>query len=95
MYANAIPNHTLALLPDADHNFKGHFEDVVSTIVDHLNKHESDAYEKMISMNFHSGVMIPRWIDVEGVKNFRDLGGWPLKDGTGYVRERSIFRCAQ
>ncbi|KAI8333724.1 tyrosine phosphatase family-domain-containing protein [Chlamydoabsidia padenii] len=45
-------------------------------------------------MNLHSGVIIPRWIDVEGVRNFRDLGGWPIKDGTGYVRERSIFRCA-
>ncbi|ORZ25512.1 Tyrosine/serine-protein phosphatase IphP-type [Absidia repens] len=44
-------------------------------------------------MNLHSGVIVPRWIDVQGVKNFRDLGGWLVKDGTGYVRERTIFRC--
>ncbi|CAO3597780.1 unnamed protein product [Absidia cylindrospora] len=94
MYANAIPNHTLALLPDADHNFKGHFEDIVKTIVDHLNKHENDTYEKMTTMNLHSGIIVPRWIDVQGVKNFRDLGGWPIKDGSGYIRERTIFRCA-
>ncbi|KAI8096809.1 protein-tyrosine phosphatase-like protein [Halteromyces radiatus] len=94
MYANAIPNHTLVLLPDADHNFKGHFEEVVKTIVDHLNDHENDAYKKMDTMNYPSAVLIPRWIDVEGVKNFRDVGGWPLKDGTGYVRERTVFRCA-
>ncbi|CAO3597786.1 unnamed protein product [Absidia cylindrospora] len=93
MYANAIPNHTLALLPDTDHNFTGHHQDVVKTIVDHLNKHEDDAYEKMTTMNLHSGVIVPRWIDVQGVKNFRDLGGWPIKDGSGYVRERTIFRC--
>ncbi|KAI9264056.1 tyrosine phosphatase family-domain-containing protein [Phascolomyces articulosus] len=40
-------------------------------------------------------VCIPRWIDVEGVKNFRDIGGWPIKDGSGYVRERTVFRSAQ
>ncbi|ORZ15821.1 protein-tyrosine phosphatase-like protein [Absidia repens] len=34
MYANAIPNHTLALLPDTDHNFTGHFEDVVKSSTD-------------------------------------------------------------
>ncbi|ORZ25519.1 tyrosine phosphatase family-domain-containing protein [Absidia repens] len=45
-------------------------------------------------MNLHSGIIVPRWIDVQGVKNFRDLGGWPTKDGSGYVRERTIFRCA-
>ncbi|KAI7869863.1 protein-tyrosine phosphatase-like protein [Spinellus fusiger] len=44
-------------------------------------------------MGHPSGVTIPRWIDIEGVKNFRDLGGWPLKDGSGYIRERIVFRC--
>ncbi|KAI7849686.1 protein-tyrosine phosphatase-like protein [Circinella umbellata] len=36
---------------------------------------------------------IPRWIDVQGVKNFRDIGGWPVRDGSGYIRERFVFRC--
>ncbi|KAI8328348.1 tyrosine phosphatase family-domain-containing protein [Blakeslea trispora] len=44
-------------------------------------------------MGQHVSVCIPRWIDVPGVKNFRDIGGWPLKDGTGYIRERIVFRC--
>ena len=40
-------------------------------------------------------VCIPRWIDVQGVKNFRDIGGWPVRDGSGYIRERFVFRCGQ
>ncbi|KAI8067153.1 tyrosine phosphatase family-domain-containing protein [Gongronella butleri] len=44
-------------------------------------------------MGQHAAVTIPRWIDVEGVKNFRDIGGWPVRDGSGYIRERIIFRC--
>ncbi|KAI8331589.1 tyrosine phosphatase family-domain-containing protein [Chlamydoabsidia padenii] len=44
-------------------------------------------------MGQHVSMCIPRWIDVEGVRNFRDIGGWPLKDGSGYIRERLVFRC--
>ncbi|KAI8974714.1 tyrosine phosphatase family-domain-containing protein [Pilobolus umbonatus] len=44
-------------------------------------------------MGQHVSLCIPRWIDVEGVKNFRDIGGWPVKDGSGYIRERIVFRC--
>ncbi|KAI7888308.1 tyrosine phosphatase family-domain-containing protein [Mucor mucedo] len=44
-------------------------------------------------MGQHVSVTIPRWIDIPGVKNFRDIGGWPLKDGSGYIRERTVFRC--
>ncbi|ORZ21147.1 tyrosine phosphatase family-domain-containing protein [Absidia repens] len=44
-------------------------------------------------MGQHVSVCIPRWIDVKGVKNFRDIGGWPLKDGSGYIRDRLVFRC--
>ncbi|ORX61357.1 hypothetical protein DM01DRAFT_1361255 [Hesseltinella vesiculosa] len=44
-------------------------------------------------MSQHASVTIPRWIDVEGIKNFRDIGGWPVKDGSGYIRERVVFRC--
>ncbi|KAI7902353.1 tyrosine phosphatase family-domain-containing protein [Cokeromyces recurvatus] len=44
-------------------------------------------------MGQHVSVCIPRWIDVPGVKNFRDIGGWPVKDGNGYIKERIVFRC--
>ncbi|CAO3645764.1 unnamed protein product [Cunninghamella blakesleeana] len=93
-YANAIPNHTLELIHGADHNFKGHFEEIVKAIIDHLMKHEKDSYEKATSMHHPYSVTLPRWIDVPNVQNFRDLGGYPTKDGLGYIRERTIFRSA-
>lgn len=112
MFANAIPNHTLRLIPDADHNFKGKYEEVVNVILEYFELHEKDAFEKgntnvdasqphiskkwsAKNMGQHVSLCMPRWIDVEGVKNFRDLGGWPLRDGSGYIRERFIFRCGQ
>ncbi|CAO3697611.1 unnamed protein product [Rhizopus stolonifer] len=93
MFANKIPNHTLIMLPDVDHEFNGHYQTLVDTITKYFRKHEQDAYRKAQSMGQHVGLVIPRWIDVEGVKNFRDIGGWPLKDGSGYIRERIVFRC--
>ncbi|RCI06750.1 hypothetical protein CU098_013880, partial [Rhizopus stolonifer] len=93
MFANKIPNHTLMMLPDVDHEFSGHYQTLVDTITKYFRKHEQDAYRKAQSMGQHVGLVIPRWIDVEGVKNFRDIGGWPLKDGSGYIRERIVFRC--
>ncbi|KAI8142398.1 tyrosine phosphatase family-domain-containing protein [Fennellomyces sp. T-0311] len=44
-------------------------------------------------MGQSTGMVVPRWIDVQGVKNFRDIGGWPVRDGRGYIRERFVFRC--
>ena len=34
-----------------------------------------------------------RWKDIEGVSNFRDLGGWQTTDAE-YVKPDRIFRCA-
>lgn len=95
MFANAIPNHTLEIIHGADHNFKGHFEEIVKVIVDYLMKHENDSFEKATSMRHPYSVTIPRWIDVPNVQNFRDIGGYPIEDGSGYIRERTIFRCGQ
>ncbi|KAI8987640.1 protein-tyrosine phosphatase-like protein [Mycotypha africana] len=92
-YANSISNHTLTLIPDADHEFTGQQNALITTIVEHFEQHERDAYQKALSMRQHVSVCIPRWIDIPGVKNFRDIGGWPLKDGSGYIRERIVFRC--
>ncbi|KAI8091483.1 tyrosine phosphatase family-domain-containing protein [Gilbertella persicaria] len=92
MFANKVPNHTLVLIPDADHNFKGKFEQVTQYIVDFFAQHEYDNYQKALGMGQGASLVIPRWIDVEGVRNFRDIGGWPLKDGSGYIRERTVFR---
>ncbi|CEG66362.1 hypothetical protein RMATCC62417_02958 [Rhizopus microsporus] len=92
MFANKIPNHTLVLLPEGDHNFKGQFEHVVKAVVDFFAKHEKDDFRKVMGMGQHTGLVLPRWIDVEGVKNFRDIGGWPVQGGNGYIRERTVFR---
>ncbi|KAG7884714.1 hypothetical protein KL938_001841 [Ogataea parapolymorpha] len=35
----------------------------------------------------------PRWVEVEGIANFRDLGGWCV-GATKRVRPRLMFRCA-
>lgn len=95
MFANKIPNHTLVLIPEGDHNFKGRFEDITKAIVDFFAKHEKDDYRRALAMGQHTGLVLPRWVDVEGVKNFRDIGGWPVKDGSGYIRERTVFRSGQ
>ncbi|GAA5814842.1 hypothetical protein MFLAVUS_008345 [Mucor flavus] len=92
-YANAISNHTLKLLPEADHTFTNQHEQLIDTIVSHFEQHTNDAYQKALNMGQHVSVTIPRWIDIPGVKNFRDIGGWSLKDGSGYIRERTVFRC--
>ncbi|KAG2209793.1 hypothetical protein INT47_001941 [Mucor saturninus] len=92
MFANKIPNHTLALIPEADHNFKGHFEQLTDTILAFFDKHESDSHARALAMGQNTSLVMPRWIDIEGVNNFRDIGGWPLKDGSGYIRERIVFR---
>lgn len=92
MFANKIPNHTLVLIPEGDHNFKGRFEDVTKAIVDFFAKHEKDDYRRALAMGQHTGLVLPRWVDVDGARNFRDIGGWPVKDGSGYIRERTVFR---
>lgn len=95
MFANKVPNHTLVLMPDADHFYRGKYEEVSKVVVDFFQEHEKDNYKRAISMGQGSGLVIPRWIDIEGVKNFRDIGGWPVNKGNGYIRERTVFRSAK
>ncbi len=95
MYSNKISNHTLRLLPDADHAFTNKHDELINDIIKYFDKHANDAYQKALAMGQHVSVTIPRWIDIPGVKNFRDIGGWPIKDGSGYIRERIVFRCGQ
>lgn len=37
----------------------------------------------------------PRNLYIEGVKNARDIGGYPLEDGTGFVNQGLIYRTAR
>lgn len=46
MFANAISNHTLRLIPEADHNFIGMYEVIVQVILDYFATHEENAFEK-------------------------------------------------
>jgi hypothetical protein len=95
MFANAVPNHTLLLFDGADHNFKGKYRELVQAVIEFFARHDQGGYSKALGMRLNAGIVIPRWVDVEGVRNLRDIGGWPLKDGSGYVRERTVFRSAQ
>lgn len=36
----------------------------------------------------------PRWREIDGISNFRDIGGWRTKDGKKYVKSGLIFRSA-
>ncbi|KAL0144371.1 protein-tyrosine phosphatase-like protein [Mucor lusitanicus] len=92
MFANKIPNHTLVLLPEGDHNFRGQYEQVTKVVVDFFAQHEHDNYQRALAMGQTTSLVLPRWVDIDGVNNFRDIGGWPLKDGSGYIRERLVFR---
>ncbi|CAO3644320.1 unnamed protein product [Cunninghamella blakesleeana] len=93
LFANNVPTHTLKLIPGANHNFIGKTNELMTAILDYFEEHEKNAYIKVANMGQHTSLCIPRWIDVKGVKNFRDIGGWPIKDGSGYIRERIVFRC--
>lgn len=95
MYANKVPNHTLFLMPGADHNYTGKINEVTKVVLEFFERHERNNYQRALSMGLNSGVVIPRWVDIDGVRNFRDIGGWPTKDRNGYIRERVVFRSGQ
>ncbi|KAI9020096.1 Alpha/Beta hydrolase protein [Phycomyces nitens] len=41
MFSDQIKNHTLVLLPDADHNYRGQFEQVVKVVTTYFDNHEN------------------------------------------------------
>ncbi|RUS17429.1 Alpha/Beta hydrolase protein [Endogone sp. FLAS-F59071] len=96
LFANNIPTHTLQLLPSADHTFSNpqHAAQLVDAVVRYFSR--EGERERSWRNGTGRSIQIPRWISVDGYRNFRDLGGWPVKgwDGStvGYVRERLIFR---
>jgi len=55
---------------------------------------DSAAAESAIH-SFTTSARTPRWIHVEGATNVRDLGGWPLADGNGMVRQGLIYRGSE
>lgn len=76
--------------------------EVVDRILQWLQPHQE--LKRFVALLYDIG-RFPRWKQVEGVLNFRDLGGWkvthprnPTRDGHGphqyYVMPNVVFRCA-
>ena len=97
-YANLISNHTLELIPGANHNYDNKHKELIEVI----NQYFSTDFQSMEFLERYLHISgIPRHIFVDGVSNFRDLGGFEcnlrkLENGKqDYIRERFIFRCAK
>ncbi|CAG8461596.1 5684_t:CDS:10 [Ambispora leptoticha] len=90
MFSNLIPNHILHLIQNANHGFTKHQEELCSILLDYF----SDSFQtaQFQARNKYL-TRFPRIINVDGITNFRDLGGWRCEEG--YLRQRYIFRSAQ
>ena len=93
--------HTLHLIPHADHNFfipatstsprQNRNPKVAELIATWLGPEgEGDRFATRAARIGS----ICRWKDIEGVSNFRDLGGWQTTNHADYVKAHRIFRCA-
>ena len=101
MWTNILQGrHTLHLIPHANHNFyipetpttpKQNLNPQVADIISTWLGPEGDA-SRFSTRAEHIG-HITRWKQVEGVSNFRDLGGWQTPS-LDYVRPDRLFRCA-
>ncbi|CAG8502066.1 4770_t:CDS:10 [Ambispora gerdemannii] len=100
-YANLIPNHTLKLIIGATHNYKGYTKAIVAEICEYFSA--AFLSQRFFQRNrWLDGGVVPRVINVEGLLNFYDFGGWRCTDISGddanevgevFVRERFMFRC--
>jgi len=68
-------------------------EKLVETIVDWLSIGSRAGRTARLDRPFKS-IGMPRFIQLEGVKNCRDLGGYPTADGR-IVRPRRLFRSGE
>ena len=92
--------HTLHLIPHADHNY---FIPATSTSPrQNSNQQVAELIATWIGPEGEGDRFatraarigsISRWKDIEGVSNFRDLGGWQTNHAD-YVKAHRIFRCA-
>jgi hypothetical protein len=100
-WANILQGrHTLHLIPNADHNFfipatatspRQNMNHQVAKLISAWlgTEGEQDRFAKRAEMIGH----IKRWKNIEGVSNFRDLGGWQT-NSSDYVIPDRIYRCA-
>ncbi|EXX77303.1 uncharacterized protein OCT59_024620 [Rhizophagus irregularis] len=87
-FSNVVPNNTLKVIIGANHSYSDHHNELVSAIREYFSDEFQSTrfFEKNKFMS-----SIPRYLNVEGVTNFRDLGGYPNVTRK-YVRKRFIFR---
>ena len=101
LFANDLADrHTLRIITGADHNFQ---RPATATVArGHYNTEVCDVIHGWLSMSavrtrFYESnrtiASLARWKHVEGVANFRDLGGYTEHSGTA-VRTGFIYRCA-
>ncbi|CAJ0912433.1 7706_t:CDS:2, partial [Entrophospora sp. SA101] len=70
IYNNIIHNSTLRLISGATHNFTRHKKEIVNII----NKYFSQEYQSFNFLYKNQWIShIPRYIQIDGVSNFRDL----------------------
>ncbi|KAJ3409718.1 hypothetical protein HDV05_004292 [Chytridiales sp. JEL 0842] len=90
--ASSIPTHTLKLFPDANHNYSNddgvHSEFLVSGIIEWL-----DEVERGMGSFLRCYLGEGRVVNVGGVQNFRDAGGYPCGNGK-FVKRGLVYRCA-
>jgi len=91
-YSELIISHTLRIIRDADHNFSQQPQ-VLVNIITRWVEEELGIVSSMTRFMKRYGayINVSRFLAVEGVRNFRDFGGYPVQDG-GIVRERILFR---
>lgn len=108
-YANLLgSNHKLILIPNADHNYYGTtLTEGVSVpvnsrgqynynhlVVEHIKDFFSHEPElQRFYRKSHNIESISRWKLVDGIANFRDIGGWNLLNDE-YIRPNFLFRSA-
>ena len=100
MFTNIIPNNVLKIIMGANHSYTNHSDELVSSIAEYFSNEFQSA--RFFKRNKYIN-KVPRYLNIEGVINFRDLGGYPC-DNYGenpenpikkYVRERFIFRSGE
>ncbi|OZJ06640.1 hypothetical protein BZG36_00355 [Bifiguratus adelaidae] len=94
VWANGLPTHTLKLIPEGDHNFKGRYKELCDVINEYFSP--AGVQDRVRRFGSVRRVAVDRWINVKGVKNVRDLGGWSILSSNGrrtaHIRPRMVFR---
>jgi len=91
--ANLVPNHTLRLIPGAEHTFKEKKEEVTQAVIDWLQS-QAKASRSLRLDRAYRHISLSRFVMLQGVTNCRDVGGYPTLDG-GIVRPRKFFRSGE